>query len=254
LNGVHFFLEQRSRIAYHHFMNNVHEMERVMFATMKTLFAGASARAEENLRDQYSIELIDQKIREAQAQLSQAKVGLAHLIQRERGEARQVTALETRIEEMTARAQAAFDGGRTDMAQQGAQAIADMENELEMRRQTVERLETRIEQLRTSVEKTNRRIIDLKQGAIAAKGVRREQDLQRKLGRHCAGTPAIEEAEALVERVLGKDDPFEQSQILAEIDQGLDHTNLDARMADAGFGPKGRATANDVMARLKTKK
>lgn len=81
-----------------------------MFATMKTLFTGTSARAEESLRDHYSIELIDQKIREAQTQLSQAKVGLAHLIQRERGEARQLEALEARLEDMTQRATAAVDG------------------------------------------------------------------------------------------------------------------------------------------------
>lgn len=139
------------------------------------------------------------------------------------------------------------------MAQQGAEAIADMENEVTLRRETLARLELRISQLRASVEKTNRRIIDLKQGAIAAKGLRREQDLQRKLGRHCAGSTAIDEAEALIEQVMGKDDPFEQNQILEEIDKGLDHSDLGARMAEAGFGPKGRATASDVMARLKAK-
>jgi len=38
---------------------------------------------------------------------------------------------------------------------------------------------------------------------------------------------------------------------MAEIDQGLDHSGLDARMAEAGFGPKGRHSAGDVLARLK---
>lgn len=36
-----------------------------MLGTFRTLFAGASARAEEGLRDTYAVELIDQKIREA---------------------------------------------------------------------------------------------------------------------------------------------------------------------------------------------
>jgi len=150
-----------------------------MLGTMRTLFKGASARAEESLRDQYSIELIEQKIREAQMQLKQAKLGLAHLIQRERSEVRQVEAIEARVAGLTERARAALAGDRTDMAEQAAQAIADMENELVRRRETVSRLELRIAQLRTSVEKTNRRIVDLKQGAVSAKAVRREQDLQR---------------------------------------------------------------------------
>lgn len=222
-----------------------------MLATMKTLFLGANARAEENVRDQYAIELIEQKLREAQGQLKAAKLGLAHLIQRERGEARQVEALETRVAEMLTRAQEAMEAGREDMATQAATAIADMENDLARRRETLAGLELRIAQLRTSIEAANRRIIDLKQGAIAAKAVRREQDMQKKLGRHLGGSSAMDEAEELIANVVNKDDPFEQGQILAEIDRGLDHSSLDARMADAGFGPKGKVTAGDVLARLK---
>ena len=222
-----------------------------MLATMKTLFLGANARTEERVRDQYAIELIEQKLREAQGQLKAAKLALAHLIQRERGEARQVEALEVRVEEMTGRAQEAMAAGREDMATQAATAIADMENDLARRRETLAGLELRIAQLRTSIEAANRRIIDLKQGAIAAKAVRREQDMQKKLGRHLGGSSAMDEAEELIASVMGKDDPFEQGQILAEIDRGLDHSSLDARMADAGFGPKGKVTAGDVLARLK---
>ncbi len=224
-----------------------------MLTTMKTLFLGASARAEEQVRDHFSIELIDQKLREAQAQLKAAKVGLASLIQRERSEARQIDAIEKRVAEMMERAQAALDAGRMDMAEQAAGAIAEMENNLVMRRETVQRLELRIAQLRTSIEAANRRIIDLKQGAVAAAAVKREQGIQRRLGRHLGGSTAMDEAEELIGRVLGKDDPFEQSQILAEIDRGLDHTGLDNRMSDAGFGPKTRVTASDVLSRFETK-
>jgi phage shock protein A len=220
---------------------------------MRTLFRGASARAEEQLRDQYSIELIEQKMREAQSQLQAAKVGLASLIQRERGEKRQIDSIKARVSELTQRAQDALAEGREDMAGQAAQAIADMENGLVQRRETVERLELRIAQLRTSIEAANRRIVDLKQGAIAARAVKKEQAIQRRLGRHLGGSTAMDEAEELIANVIGKDDPFEQSQILKEIDQALDHSGLDARMADAGFGPKGRVTAGDVLARITPK-
>ncbi|MCP4820531.1 MAG: PspA/IM30 family protein, partial [Shimia sp.] len=46
-----------------------------MFGTLKTLIAGSNARAEENLRDHFAIELIDQKIREAGENLKAAKMG-----------------------------------------------------------------------------------------------------------------------------------------------------------------------------------
>ena len=222
-----------------------------MLATMRTLFSGASARAEEQLRDHYSIELIDQKIREADGNLKAAKLGLASLIQRERSEMRQVEAVTCRITELMVRAKAAMAAGRDDMAGQAAQAIADMENERARRRETVTRLEARIMQLRQSVETANRRIIDLKQGAVTARAVRREQGIQQRLTRHLGGASAMDEANALIKKVLGQDDPFEQGEILNQIDRELDHRDIDERMSDAGFGPKGRSTAEDVLARLK---
>jgi len=53
-----------------------------MFGTLKTIMTGANARAEERVRDTYAIELIEQKIREANASLQAAKGTLASLIQR----------------------------------------------------------------------------------------------------------------------------------------------------------------------------
>lgn len=221
-----------------------------MFGTMKTLFVGANARAEEQLRDSYAIELIDQKIREAQANLKAAKLGLASLIQRGRNETRQIDSLTTRIQELMAQAQDAMVQNREDLARQAAQAVADMENERSMREETRTRLEAREMQLRQSVETSNRRIIDLRQGAVAARAVRGEQNLQKRLTRHIGGDSPMDEADALIKRVLGRDDPFEQGEILAEIDRGLDHADIGDRMADAGFGKHSRATATDVMARL----
>ena len=222
-----------------------------MLRTLTTLFDGANARAEERLRDHFCIELIDQKIREAEASLKAAKFSLASLIQRERSESRQVTALENRVSDLTSRATEALSDGREDLATEAAGAIAQLENELTLRRETVRRLESRILQLRQSVEAANRRIIDLKQGAIAARAAKKEADIQKRLGRHVAQDTAFEEAEALIQRVLNRDDPFEQSQILREIDQGLDRTDMTDRLAEAGFGAPTKSTAADVMSRLK---
>lgn len=225
-----------------------------MLATLKTLVIGASARAEENVRDVYAIELIDQKIREATEALKAAKLSLASLIQRQRSEHSQSDRLRSKIVDMTTRAKEAMEGGREDLARQAAKAIADMENELTVRQATLDRLDTRILHLKSTIEAANRRLIDLKQGAVAARAVRREQGMQRRLTRTTHGMSAMEEAEGLVAQVLGADDPFEQSQILKEIDEGLDHTGLAGRMAEAGFGDSTKTTADDVLARLTPEK
>ncbi len=115
-------------------------------------------------------------------------------------------------------------------------------------------MDQKVIRLRNSIEAGHRRIIDLKQGAIQARAVRREQAIQSKLNTTIGRTSSAEEAEELIGRVMGKDDPFEQSEILREIDRDLGHETLADRMADQGFGDAIRTTADDVLARLKTKK
>ncbi|MFN3824229.1 MAG: PspA/IM30 family protein [Pseudorhodobacter sp.] len=221
-----------------------------MFGTLRTLFAGANARAEEQLRDTYAIELIDQKIREAEEGLRAAKGTLASLIQRQRAEDRLLATLEARIGDMTRRAADALASGREDLALQAAEALAQMENERNLRQETVLRLETKTVRLRQSVEAAHRRIVDLKQGAVTARAIRREQALISKLPNGEAS--AMEEAEALIARVTNADDPFERSDILRGINRELSHDGLADRMADAGFGPATRVTAADVLSRLKS--
>lgn len=219
-----------------------------MLGTFRTLFAGASARAEETLRDTYAVELIDQKIREADDGLRAAKATLASLIQRQRSEVRLAEALAGRIEDLTARARAALLAGNEALATEAAQAIATMENELALRRETLARLEARVTRLTAGVEAMHRRLIDLRQGAMQARAIRREQAAMAGM----RGQPdAAEEAQALIDRVLGADDPGERAEILSGIDRGLSQAGLVDRMAEAGFGAAPRSTAAAVLNRLK---
>lgn len=223
-----------------------------MFKTLNTLFLGSSARTEEKLRDHFAIELIDQKIREAEAQLKNAKGQLALLIQRERSERRLLEQLEARKGDLTSRAVEAIKAERDDLAAEAAEAIAQMENEVRLRADTLARLEGQVLRLRQSVEAGHRRIVDLKQGATTARALKREQEMQVRLGGTAIASSAATEAEELIARVVSRDDPHEQAEILREINTGLDHTGLPDRMAAAGFGTSNTATAADVLARLKS--
>jgi len=220
-----------------------------MFKTLSTLINGANARAEDRVRDAFAIELIDQKIREAENNLKAGKATLASLIQRQRSEDQQRQALANRIAALTDRASAALRADNETLATEAATALAQMENEMALRAQTLERLEQKVLRLRNSIESGHRRIIDLKQGAIQARAVRREQDIQTRMGG--IGSDSIADADALITRVIGRDDPFEHAEILSDINNDLNHDSLGDRMADAGFGPATRATASTVLNRLK---
>ena len=221
-----------------------------MFGTLKTLINGANARAEERVRAAYAVELIDQKIRDAGEGVRLAKMTLASLIQRQRGEDRQITVLADRVADLTLRAREAIAAGRDDMAAEAAEAIAVMENELALRRETHARLEARVLRLQSSVQTATRRMIDLKQGAVAARALSDEQRLQARLNTTLAGTSPMAEAEDLIAGVLGRDDPFEQSEILADIDRGLSRADVADRLAAEGFGRPTKTTAADVLKRL----
>ena len=222
-----------------------------MFGTLKTLMQGTNARAEERVRAAYAMELIDQKIRESADGLRLAKATLASLIQRQRAEERQIVALSSRADDLMLRAGDALTAGRDDLATEAAEAIAVMENELTLRRDTQARLEARVMRMQNSVETATRRLIDLRQGAIAARAVRDEQALQARMHSTLSGPSPMAEAEELIASVLGRDDPFEQSEILAEIDRGLTRENIAEKLADQGFGRALKSTTTDVLARLK---
>ncbi|MEL7106332.1 MAG: PspA/IM30 family protein [Pseudomonadota bacterium] len=225
-----------------------------MLRTIRTLVIGANARAEEQVRDTFSIELIDQKIREAQGSLKAAKLTLANLVQRQRIETRHLGTLNDRIADLETRAQAALDDDNEDRARQAAVAIAEMENEQTIRDATVSRLDEQIARLAGSVEAGHRRIIDLKQGAIQARAVRSERNIQGRLNRNLAGTNAAAEAQELIQGVLNGRDPFEEAAILDEIEGKLDGSNLADRMAAEGYGAARKSTEDAVLERLKSKK
>lgn len=223
-----------------------------MFGTVKTLMLGIEARAEEKLRAAHAIDLIDQKLREAGQGLHAAKATLASLIQRHRCESRQIASLEFRTADLTQRATEALRANREDLAAQVAQAIAAMENELTLRRETQTRLETRIQRLQTSVEAAHRRITGLRQSATSARAVRDEEALQARLNATLGGQSPMDEAEGLIAQVLGSSDPFEHSQILGDINRDLSHAAVSERLSDHGFGPALKIKPADILTRLKS--
>ncbi len=224
-----------------------------MLSLFKTLMSGAGARAEAKLKDHYAVDLIGHKIREAESSLSAAKETLASIIMRERAQRRSVEALNGQISDLEERTRQALEAGDEAHARDGASAIADLENEREVRLSTLASLEEKIKRMRLSIEKAHRRVVDLKQGQLTAQAIDAEQKAQRKLNRTIGNPTSIREAEELIEQVIARDDPFEESGILDEIDAELGHHGIKDRMANAGFGPQDKVRADDILARLKKK-
>lgn len=222
-----------------------------MLNVLKTLLDGASARAEETVTDHFAIELIEQKVREADRGLAAAKQTLASLILRQRAEEKVLERLRGETTDLEARARGALAAGNEELAGIAAQSIAQLENEQAIRRNTLEVLTVRVVRTRASIEKASRRLIDLRQGLISARAVDSERRTITRLNRTIGSTTAMKDAEDLIARVVGADDPLHEAEILEEIDNGLNATSIRDRLGDAGFGRKSRVSPDDVLARLK---
>ncbi len=223
-----------------------------MLSLIRTLLDGASARAEDGLKDRFAIDLLAQRIRDAEAGLAAAKQTLATLIVRQRAEQASLDQLGRRHADLETRTISALAAGNNALAESGAAAVAEMENEREVRRATVQSLGEKTLRMRVSVERAHRRIIDLNQGMISARAIDAERKAQSRLNRSIGNQASLNDAEEMLARIKAGSDPFEEAGILDEIDGELRHEAIRDRLADAGHGPAARVRARDVLERLKT--
>jgi len=87
-----------------------------MFKTAITLFRGAAAAAAEDLTDRNALLILDQQMRDAQLSLGLSRRALALAIAEDALETRCAEAAATRSAGLEARARAALDAGREDLA------------------------------------------------------------------------------------------------------------------------------------------
>lgn len=221
-----------------------------MFSTLVTIMRGRTERARDGLETTHAAIIVEQKIREAEHGHDKAKRTLASLILRERNEAKSLAALERRIEDMETRTRSAMAAGKEALARDGAQAIADMENETRARQSALERTRLAAQRLRLMIEKSERRLIDLRQGLVTARSLEAERATAHDLRGRSGGMAALSEAESVLQRALNAADTCEELDILDGLNAELSGDDLIDRMAAEGFGSGTRTSGEDVLARL----
>ena len=224
-----------------------------MFKTIKAVCLGRLGRAEAALENENAALIIEQKIREAEAGHASAKRGLAALIARTKSEKKALDYIDTRISDLETRTQAAVEAGKTDLAMDAAKLLADLENERAMRRRTLESSEDNAARIKLNIEKTQRRLIDLRQGLITAQSVETERHAIKHMRGDMSASSAIREGEAVLNRLLGSDDPIAFVEAYDEIEADLSGDTVMDRLSSAGFGASDKVRPEDVLARFQTK-
>jgi len=222
-----------------------------MFKTLRTIFLGRAARAEEELETAHAAIIIEQKIREAEAGHAMAKRGLASLIMRSKSESRALEVLEKRMADLEDRTRKALEAGKEGLAHDAAALLAQLENERNVRERSLLGSNEKAERMRLAIEKTHRQLIDLRQGLITAKSIESERRAIAYIKGDISAHSAIAEGEAVLKRLLGSPDPVDAIEALEEIEADLSGDSVMNRLAEEGFGDNGKVKASDILERLK---
>ncbi|RZN11231.1 hypothetical protein CWO91_09465 [Bradyrhizobium genosp. SA-3] len=227
-----------------------------MFKTVVTLFRGSVAAAGEELEDRTALLILDQQMRDAAAAVERSKRTLALAIAQDQQEGRKLEATNARIADLETRAVAALDGGREDLAKDAAEAIAGLEADRDAAMTARALFATEIARLKRHVASAQARITELDRGRRIARASEAVRSLRR--GGIEAARPyesTLPEAEGTLRRLRERQMEAQAADdALVELDAATGPLATAERLAEQGFGPRLKTTADDVLARLKSKR
>src|SRR5690349_4451841 len=174
-------------------------VENAMLKTIVTLVRGATFRAEEEFVDRSALLILDQQIRDAAAGIERAKRALAIAIAQDEAEGKRLETTLARIADLEERTVAALNGGREELANEAAEAIAVMEADRDSIREARATFAREIAGLKATVRKSGQRLGELERGrriAQAAESVRR-----LKTGGVPTGNAVLADAETTLRRL-----------------------------------------------------
>jgi len=227
-----------------------------MIKTVLTLFRGSVAAAGEELEDRTALLILDQQMRDAAAAVDRSKRTLALAIASDQQEGRRLETTNTRIADLEVRATAALEGGREDLAREAAQAIAGLEAERDAAMTARTLFDAEITRLKRHVASAEARINELDRGRRIARASEAVRSLRRsgiEAARPYEST--LPEAEATLRRLRDRQlEAHAADEALIEIDAASGPLATAEKLAEQGFGPRMKSTADDVLARLKARR
>ena len=227
-----------------------------MFKTVLTIFRGSVAAADEELQDRTALLVLDQQMRDAAAAVERSKRSLALAIAGDQQEGRRLEATNARISDLEIRASAALEGGREDLAREAAQAIANLEADRDAAMTARTLFASEIARLKRHVANAEARITELDRGRRLARASEAVRSLRRsgiEAARPYEST--LPEAEATLKRLRERQMEAQAADdALFEIDAASGPLTTAEKLAEQGFGPRMKSTADDVLARLKTRR
>lgn len=222
-----------------------------MFKVIMTLLRGRAAEAEQAFVDRNALAILDQQLREVTASLERGRRALALTMAQEQGEEQRIERAKTQIADLEIRVGAALDAGREALALEGAEAIARLEADRDAAVAAHERYAIEVTRLRAHLATTQSRILEVERGRRLARAAAAVTETRAGVA-DPAARATVAEAEATLRRLQERQREADAADAAyVELSaEGAPQTAAE-KLAEAGFGPRMKATGEDVLARLR---
>ncbi|MBX5022436.1 PspA/IM30 family protein [Rhizobium lentis] len=223
-----------------------------MFKLISTLLRGRAHDAEQAFADRNAVPLLAQQIRDAAQSIQTARRSVAVAIAQNEQEKAQHQAILARIADLETRATAALTKGNEGLAREAAEAIAFLEAERDASEQAQSQFTTGIAKLKGIVRDAEARLQALQRGERLARATEQAQKLDIAVAG--PGLATLDEAEETLARLRLRQSQNElTAAALKETESATRPAGIIEKLANAGCGAPLTSSADDVLARLKSR-
>ncbi|AUW41176.1 PspA/IM30 family protein [Rhizobium leguminosarum] len=223
-----------------------------MFKLISILLRGRAHDAEQALADCHAVPLLSQQIRDAAQSIQSARRSVAVAIAQNEQEKGQHATIVARIADLEVRASAALTKGNEGLAREAAEAIAYLEAERDASEKAQSQFTSAIDKLKGIVRASEARLQELQRGERLARATQEAQKLDVVVAG--PGFATLDDAEETLARLRLRQSQNElTAAALKDMEGAIRPAGIIEKLANAGFGAPLRSSADDVLARLKSR-
>lgn len=226
-----------------------------VWSKLITALRGGAHEAGEAIVDSQALRILDQEIRDADADLRKSKEALAEIMAKEKLARSKLEKSVSTIQEYEGYAIKALEGNDENLALEVANKIASLERARDEEQAQADQFASSATQLRQAIAQADSHIKRLKQQADTVKATENVQRAQATVAERYSGSESrVQTALDSLERIKQKQaENGARLQAAAELAKENSEDALDARLRSAGITPDTHS-ASAVLARLKAHK
>lgn len=219
-----------------------------------TAIRGGANEVGEAIADNQALRILDQEIRDADAELKRSKDAMADMMAKQKLSQNKADGLTAKVKEYEGYAMQALEKDNEELAREIADKIAEFQQQLTSEQELATGFANSVAELRKAVSHSEGNLKRLKQQVDIVKATESVQKAQAAVShRHSGANSKMRTALDSLDRIKQKqEERAARMEAASELAQDTGQASLDAKLKAAGI-VSGGVSGNDVLARLKSK-